>query len=162
MVEHEEFENVDSGAAKSVPIGVHDIRKGTHILMGEGRPCKVQEITTSKTGKHGHAKASIVGTDIFNGRKYEDSCPASYSKESPTIIRTEWIVNTVSDDGYVSLLDTKTGKQKEDLKLPNDTESDKETSKRITEGIEAGKTLVVVVLNAMDIEKIESCKESNE
>lgn len=42
------------------------------IVLGEKRPCKIVEYSISKTGKHGHAKASIVGIDIFDGRKYED------------------------------------------------------------------------------------------
>ena len=33
------------------------------------KPCKIIEITTSKTGKHGHAKANITGIDIFTGKK---------------------------------------------------------------------------------------------
>ena len=33
------------------------------------KPCKIIDITTSKTGKHGHAKANITGIDIFTGKK---------------------------------------------------------------------------------------------
>jgi translation initiation factor 5A len=41
-------------------------------MVFQGRPCKVVGYTTAKTGKHGHAKASITGIDIFTGKKYED------------------------------------------------------------------------------------------
>jgi translation initiation factor 5A len=37
------------------------------VVLLKGQPCKVIEMTTSKTGKHGHAKANITGIDIFNG-----------------------------------------------------------------------------------------------
>ena len=170
MVDHErsddgkfetEFEKVDAGASDAVPISVSDVKKGTHIVMGEGRPCKVMEIATSKTGKHGHAKANITGIDIFNGRKYQDVCPVSHSKEAPTIKREEWIAMSVDDDGYIALVD-KNGKMRQDLQLPKDSEDDIEVSKRITDGIEAGKTIVVTVLSAMKIEKIEEAKESTE
>lgn len=162
MVEvDEEFEKVESGAALSFPISISDVKKGTHILMGDGRPCKVAEISTSKTGKHGHAKANIVGIDIFNGKKYEDVSPVSHSKDCPNIVRTEWVVNGISDDGYVSLLDLKTGTTREDLRLSED-DDDKEITKRIKDGIEDGKTIVAVVLSSMNIDKIESAKESNE
>ena len=45
--------------------------------MLKGFPCKVIEYITSKTGKHGHAKAKITGLDIFTGKKYtaRPECP---------------------------------------------------------------------------------------
>jgi translation elongation factor P/translation initiation factor 5A len=33
------------------------------------RPCKVSDVSSSKTGKHGHAKCHFVAIDIFNGKK---------------------------------------------------------------------------------------------
>ncbi len=58
--------------------------------MLKGFPCKVMEMTTSKAGKHGHAKATIVGVDIFTGKKYEDSCPTSHNMEIPFVKKTEY------------------------------------------------------------------------
>jgi translation initiation factor 5A len=156
-----EFEKVDSGASDAIPLSVADIKKGTHILMGENRPCKVMEITTSKTGKHGHAKANITGIDIFNGKKYQDVCPVSHAKEAPNIKREEWTVMSVDDEGYIALVD-KTGKMRQDLKLPNETDDDLEVAKKVTDGLESGKTILVTVLSAMKIEKIEDAKESLE
>ena len=34
------------------------------ILWLEGRPCKIVEMSTSKTGKHGHAKVHLVAIDV--------------------------------------------------------------------------------------------------
>jgi translation initiation factor 5A len=161
MVDLNDFEKAESGASMSIPIQISDVKKGVHILMGENRPCKVMEITTSKTGKHGHAKANITGVDIFNGRKYQDVSPVSHAKECPEVKRTEWIVMSIDEEGFVSMVN-KLGKQKEDLKLPNDIPEDEETCKRIKEGLEAGKTMMVTVLESMGLEKIEETKESNE
>ena len=33
----------------------------------QNRPCKIVEMSTSKTGKHGHAKVHLVALDIFTG-----------------------------------------------------------------------------------------------
>ena len=52
------------------------MKKGAHAML-KGFPCKVIEYSTSKTGKHGHAKAKITGLDIFTGKKYtaRPECP---------------------------------------------------------------------------------------
>jgi len=36
--------------------------------MIKGNPCKVSDVSTSKTGKHGHAKAYFVAIDILLGK----------------------------------------------------------------------------------------------
>ncbi len=156
------FDKVDSGASDTFPIAISDVKKGGHICMGpENRPCKVMEIATSKTGKHGHAKANITGVDIFNGKKFQDVSPVSHSKDCPNITRTEYTAMSVDGEGFVSLID-KQGKLRQDLKLPNDNDDDAVISKRIVDGLENGKTVLVTVLAAMKIEKIEDAKESND
>merc|ERR1712118_57944 len=87
--------------------------------MIKGHPCKVAEITTSKTGKHGHAKAHIVALDIFTSKKYEDLCPTSHNVEVPFVKRTEYqVLMADADTGNVSLL-LESGETKDDLNLPD-------------------------------------------
>ena len=50
------------------PAQASSIRKGGYILIRD-RPCKVIEMSTSKTGKHGHAKINFTGIDIFTEKK---------------------------------------------------------------------------------------------
>ena len=57
--------------------------------MLKGHPCKVVDYSTSKTGKHGHAKAHIIGIDIFTGKKHEDLCPTSHNMSVPNVTKTE-------------------------------------------------------------------------
>lgn len=42
---------------------------------------QVVDVSTSKTGKHGHAKCKFVAIDIFTGNKMEDMQPSSHNTE---------------------------------------------------------------------------------
>jgi len=70
---------------------------------------QVIDVSTSKTGKHGHAKCNFTALDIFTNRKYEDMCPSSHNCDVPNITRTEWTLVDISDDGFVSLMNDDTG-----------------------------------------------------
>merc|ERR1711879_616211 len=124
----------------------------------------VAEVSTSKTGKHGHAKAHFVAIDIFTGKKLEDLCPTSHNLEVPFVKRTEFVlISADENNGGVSLL-TEEGTTKEDLNLPTfvsvgePTEDDMKVTKDILDGLEAGKNIVVIVLAACGQEKIISVK----
>ena len=84
--------------------------------MLKNHPCKVKSIATSKAGKHGHAKAVIVGTDIFNDKNYEDMAPTSHNVYVPYVKREEYTVLDVTEDGFLSLM-MEDGSMKEDIKL---------------------------------------------
>merc|ERR1719216_36644 len=106
MADDEEptFEGADGGASDVYPTQAGEIRKGSHIMI-KGHPCKVAELSTSKTGKHGHAKAHIVALDIFTSKKYEDLCPTSHNVEVPFVKRTEYqCLSADPNTGEVSLL----------------------------------------------------------
>merc|ERR1711990_262212 len=148
----ETFESSDAGASLTYPKPCGDIKKGGHMIIN-GRPCKVTDYSTCKTGKHGHAKASIVAIDVFTHRKLEDSLPASHTVEVPNIKRQELTLVTVDDDGFVSLMNGQ-GEVTSDLKLPEDTDDDKALGKKIRDYCETGEECIVTVLSAMGIDKL--------
>ena len=59
--------------------------------------------STSKTGKHGHAKAKITGLDIFTGKKYQELCPSTHNMNIPFVTRNEWTLNFIDEDGYAQV-----------------------------------------------------------
>ncbi|KAK0424502.1 hypothetical protein QR680_008698 [Steinernema hermaphroditum] len=117
--EHDhDFTTGDSGAAATYPKQCSAIRKNEHVMI-KGRPCKVVEMSTSKTGKHGHAKVHLVALDIFTGKKLEDICPSTHNMEVPVVKRKEYQVLSINDDdGFISLMDLETCDTKDDLRLP--------------------------------------------
>ncbi len=118
----ENFEKTESGASATYPTQAGNLKKNGYAMLN-GCPCKIMEITTSKTGKHGHAKANITGIDVFTGKKHEDSCPTSHNIDVPNVTRTEYNLIDIADDGFLSLMN-EDGSTKEDLKLPTDEDSE--------------------------------------
>merc|ERR1712241_1462613 len=158
------FETPESGSSHTYPQQAGEIRKGSHLMI-KGRPCKCVEVSTSKTGKHGHAKAHIVALDIFTGKKYEDLCPTSHNLDVPFVKRTEYLVLSVDEgEGTVSLLADDQGNTKDDLNLPHlvkegeATEEDKKVSEELVKGVEDGKNCTAIVQSACGIEKIVQVK----
>ncbi|KAH1080182.1 hypothetical protein J1N35_019943 [Gossypium stocksii] len=116
--EHHFESKADAGASKTYPQQAGTIRKNGYIVI-KNRPCKVVEVSTSKTGKHGHAKCHFVGIDIFTAKKLEDIVPSSHNCDVPHVNRTDYQLIDISEDGFVSLL-TDSGDTKDDLRLPTD------------------------------------------
>merc|ERR1712076_156587 len=161
-----EFETTESGASHTFPQQAGEIRKGSHLMI-KGRPCKCVEVSTSKTGKHGHAKAHIVALDIFTNKKYEDLCPASHNLDVPFVKKTEYQVLDASiGDGSVTLLN-EDGSTKDDLSLPSHpqevsvspTDEDVKCAKELVAAVEKGEqTVIAIVQWACGREKIIGCK----
>ena len=149
--------SVDAGASDTYPIRAGEVKKGSHVVI-KGHPCKVIDYSTSKTGKHGHAKAKIVALDIFTFRKYEDVCPTSHNMVAPNVKRVEYQLIDISDDGFASLM-TEDGDMLDSLKIPPPElkENAEETAKydAIVEEFQAGdKDVFVMVVSAMGTDMI--------
>jgi translation initiation factor 5A len=153
--EPHEFQKAESGASYTYPMQASALKKGSYCVI-KGFPCKIVEMSTSKTGKHGHAKVNLVGIDIFTGKKYEDVCPSSQNVEVPFVDRTDYQLIDITDEDppFVSLLKPD-GSTKDDLRLPEG-----ELGAKLKEDFESGKDIIVTVQRAMGIEAIVSYKEN--
>jgi len=137
------FEGAASGGALTYPMQCSALRKNGYCIM-KGQPCKIVDMSTSKTGKHGHAKVNMVGIDIFTGKKYEDMSPSTHNMEVPNVKRLEYTIIDVDDEGYLSLMD-EDGNMKDDLHCNGNPELLEEIRKKF----EAGDEFMVTVLCAM-------------
>nr|CAD1825635.1 unnamed protein product [Ananas comosus var. bracteatus] len=125
--EHQFESKADAGASKTYPQQAGAIRKNGYIVKGptlqgqryHGEYDHVFDISTSKTGKHGHAKCHFVGIDIFNSEKLDDIVPSSHNSDVRRVTRTDYQLIDISEDGFVSLL-SENGNTKDDLRLPTD------------------------------------------
>merc|ERR1712150_229212 len=126
--EDHDFESVSAGASETFPQQCSALRKNGYVMI-KGRPCKIVEMSTSKTGKHGHAKVHMVALDIFTGKKYEDICPSTHNMNVPNVTRQDY------------------------LKVPDD-----DIGKEITEKYNNGDSFLVTVLCACDEERIVGLK----
>lgn len=112
-------------------------------------------VSTSKTGKHGHAKCNFTAIDIFTGKKYEDIIPSTHTALVPNVVRKEYALVDISADGFVSLMDEE-GNCREDVSLPDFPDN---FAREIKAAFESGKSYSVVVMSAMGKDQIVSMKE---
>jgi len=153
------FDAAGAGASLTYPMQAGALRKGGHVILKE-KPCKIIEISVSKTGKHGHAKAAITGIDIFTGKKLEDATPCSHNMSVPNVDRVEYPLLMVDgEEGAVSALDG--GDTKDDLNLPTDASGAREQPicDDLIKAFDDGKEIVITVMKAMGMEKVIAFRE---
>ena len=149
-----EYQGGASNASTTYPMQCSALRKNGFVMI-KSRPCKIVEMSTSKTGKHGHAKVHLVGIDIFNGKRYEDLCPSTHNIDVPNVSRIDFQLIDISDDGFVTLMTDK-GDTRDDLRLP-----DGDLAQKIREEFaKEDNTVLVTVISAVGEESIIACKNA--
>lgn len=140
----------DSGASSTFPQQCSSLRKNGNVMI-KNHPCKIVDMSTSKTGKHGHAKIHLVGIDIFTQKKYEDICPSTHNMDVPYVNRKDYQLIYI-EDGFLTLMDDN-GEQRSDLKIPEGS-----LGKDLTKKFENGEDLIVTVLSAVNEEQVVGIK----
>ncbi|KAJ5713846.1 uncharacterized protein N7483_011027 [Penicillium malachiteum] len=148
------FESADAGASTTYPMQCSALRKNGHVVI-KGRPCKIVDMSTSKTGKHGHAKVHMVAIDIFTGKKLEDLSPSTHNMDVPHVSRKEYQLLDITDDDFLSLLKDD-GDTKDDVKIPKG-----EVGERINRMFkDENKDVNVIIQSAMGEEAAVEAKEA--
>lgn len=75
--------------------------------MIDGEPCQIVEISHSKPGKHGSAKARVVGMGLFDGSKHSLLSPVDAKVEVPMIEkRNAQVLALMGDNAQIMDLET--------------------------------------------------------
>ncbi|CAH2066354.1 unnamed protein product [Thlaspi arvense] len=140
MADEDDDFHPGDGDSQTYTLKAGDIRKGGYIVI-KGRPCKVVEVSISKTGKHGHDKCHFFAVDIFTSEKLEDIVPSSHDCDVPVVKVTAYDLIDILEDGSVTVMGDD-GVVKTDVKLPTD-------EALLKAGIKEGRKMVVSVISAM-------------
>ncbi len=117
-----------------------DLREGKYLLIDD-IPCRIVNIETSKSGKHGAAKMRITGIGVFGNEKKTMLTPGDAEVVVPMIDRKNVQIMSVSGT-TVQVMDSQTYEMY-DLEIPEELKA----------GAVAGKEAEII--QAMGRRKIE-------
>ena len=120
------------------------------------RPCKIVAYSTSKTGKHGLAKANITGLDLFDGKKHTFVGPMHTTLSVPEVNKEDWALISIDDDNMLTLQGESS--KRSDIPLPPGELGNKIKGElgQIIEG--SGRYVSVLLVTSMGINAVTSCR----
>ena len=90
----------------SKPVDVGTLKTGNYVIV-EDEPSRIVDLTKSKPGKHGSAKARIVTIGVFDGVKRSFVKPVSAKVTMPIIIKkTGQIISKMPETVQIMDLET--------------------------------------------------------
>merc|ERR1711997_574247 len=95
-------------ASSTFAVQCSSLRKGGFVMV-RSRPCRIVDMVTSKTGKHGHAKVLLVVLDIFTDKKMDLMAPARANLLVPVVKKNDLLLVGIDSEGFLSLLDMENG-----------------------------------------------------
>ena len=96
----------------SKPADLGSLKIGSYILLPvsdqpTGEPCRISEYDTSKPGKHGSAKARIVGVGVFDNQKRPHVGPVSMQIHVPLIDKRTGQIISITGENF-QIMDSET------------------------------------------------------
>jgi translation initiation factor 5A len=113
----------------SRPVDVGSLKTGSYVIVND-EPCRIVDLTKSKPGKHGAAKARVVTIGVFDGVKRSFVKPVGAKVDMPLIEKkTGQVIATLPNS--VQIMDLETYEVFE-TSFPED----EELRSRLNEGVE--------------------------
>ncbi|PIN80330.1 translation initiation factor IF-5A [Candidatus Woesearchaeota archaeon CG10_big_fil_rev_8_21_14_0_10_34_8] len=97
------------------------LKKGSYVLI-DGEPCKVVDTSTSRPGKHGHAKVRITGVGILDGKKRQMVAPGHDNITVPVIEKRSAQVLSIAGK-MANVMDAESY-ETFDLEIPDDIKAE--------------------------------------
>jgi len=113
----------------SKPVDVGSLKVGSYVIV-DNEPCRIVDLTKSKPGKHGAAKARVVTIGVFDGVKRSFVKPVDAKVEVPIIEKRSGQVISVMPNA-VQIMDLETY---EVFETP--PPDDEDLRSRLSEGVE--------------------------
>ncbi len=108
-------------------ISVGTLKKGDTIIIDDA-PCKITDMSTSRPGKHGHAKVNLFAVGILDGKKRQLVMPGHDKVEAPIIIKKSAQVLSITGN-MANVMDLETY-ETFDLEIPEELKGE------VKEGVE--------------------------
>ena len=98
-------------------VSVGSLKKGSYVIL-EGAACRVTNTSTSRPGKHGHAKVRLEAVGMIDGKKREIVMPGHDNIEAPIIDKRNAQILSIHGD-IANVMDSETY-ETFDMKIPED------------------------------------------
>jgi len=90
----------------SKPVDVGSLKTGSYVIV-DNEPCRIVDLSKSKPGKHGSAKARVVTIGVFDGVKRSFVKPVDAKVEVPIIEkRTGQVISVLPNNVQIMDLET--------------------------------------------------------
>jgi len=93
------------------------LSKGSYIIL-DGAACRISDMTTSRPGKHGHAKTRVTAVGLIDGKKRQVVMPGHDYVDVPIIDKRTAQVLSITED-MANVMDAETY-ETFDIKIPNE------------------------------------------
>jgi translation initiation factor 5A len=102
-------------------VSVGTLKKGDTIII-DGAACKITETSTSRPGKHGHAKVNMMAVGMLDGKKRNLVMPGHDKVEAPVVEKKNAQVLSIAGN-KASVMDTESYETFE-LEIPEELQSE--------------------------------------
>ena len=93
------------------------LSKGSYIIL-DGAACRISDMTTSRPGKHGHAKTRVTAVGLIDGKKRQVVMPGHDYVDVPIIDKRTAQVLSITED-MANVMDAETY-ETFDIKIPSE------------------------------------------
>ena len=109
-------------------VSVGTLKKGDTIVI-EGAACKISDMSTSRPGKHGHAKVNLMTVGLLDRKKRQLTMPGHDKVEAPIIEKKTAQILSINGN-IANVMDMETYETL-DLEIPEELKADAAEGKEV-------------------------------